>query len=170
MFTISSCVLCSDLNPNHASVWTVRLHLTENASCMLGENHRSLTHSLTHTHSHTHSLLHPLTHSLTPFFAHSHTHTLPPSPTHTLTHSHTHTLTPSFTYSHTLIHPLTPSFTHTHSHTPSLTHSLQRRRCSTSSSCATATALWLRCSGRPASGMMRQQVQSLLLTVGEIHV
>ena len=26
-----------DLNPNHASVWTVTLHLTENASCILGE-------------------------------------------------------------------------------------------------------------------------------------
>jgi Rab3 GTPase-activating protein catalytic subunit len=27
----------SDLNPNHASVWTVSLHLTENATCILAE-------------------------------------------------------------------------------------------------------------------------------------
>ena len=30
------CVLSRDLNPTNAAVWTVSLHLTENASCILG--------------------------------------------------------------------------------------------------------------------------------------
>lgn len=38
--------MCRDLNPNHASLWTVRLHLTENASCILGELLGHLLHYL----------------------------------------------------------------------------------------------------------------------------
>ena len=33
-------LLSSDLNPNHASVWTVGLHLTEKASCILGQTNK----------------------------------------------------------------------------------------------------------------------------------